>query len=227
MTEGRPLATLLLVGVISTGAAVLVTASWEFSRGRIAANERAQLLASLSSVLDPSLIGRDLEPVLLTARDRTLLGSSEPIDVFVPVDGTKPLAAIFASVAPDGYNAPIHLLIGIDIDSGRITGVRAVSHRETPGLGDLIDVRKSDWILQFNGKSVDDPRAAGWAVTSDDGRFDAITGATVTSRAVIRAVHGTLLYFQAHRDMLIAEARTAAESRDDREATDSEGSESR
>jgi electron transport complex protein RnfG len=218
VTEGKPLTTILLVGVIATGAALLVTASWNFSAERIAANERARLLSSLSSVLDPSLIGKDLEPVPLTVRDETLLGSSEPIDVFVPVDGTKPLAAIFASVAPDGYNAPIHLLIGIDIDSGVITGVRAVSHRETPGLGDLIDVRKSNWILQFDGKSVDEPPAAGWAVKKDDGQFDAITGATVTSRAVIRAVHNTLLYFDAHRDDLIARAQAAAESRNDARA---------
>jgi H+/Na+-translocating ferredoxin:NAD+ oxidoreductase subunit G len=213
MIEGKPLATVLLVGLIATAAAVLVTASWEFSRERIAANQRARLLASVSSVLDPSLIGRDLDPVLITAEDEALLGSDEPIDVFVPVDGTTPLAAVFASIAPDGYNAPIHLLIGIDIGSGAITGVRVVSHRETPGLGDLIDIDKSDWLLQFDGKSIDDPQAAGWAVTRDDGEFDAITGATVTPRAVIRAIHNTLIYFDRHSEELVARARREAEAR--------------
>jgi electron transport complex protein RnfG len=213
MTEGRPLATVLLVAAIAAAAAVLVTASWEFSHERIAANQRARLIASLSSVLDERLLERDLDPVLITAEDEALLGSDEPIDVFVPVDGTEPLAAIFASVAPGGYNAPIYLLIGIDIGSGEVTGVRVVSHRETPGLGDLIDIEKSDWLLQFDGKRVDDPAAIDWALTRDDGVFDSITGATVTPRAVVRAVHNTLLYFDAHRGELIDSARREAEAR--------------
>jgi H+/Na+-translocating ferredoxin:NAD+ oxidoreductase subunit G len=215
MIDGKPFATVVLVGLIATAAAVLVTASWEFSREHIAANERARLLASLSSVLDESLIGRDLDPVLITVEDEALLGTDEPVEVFVPVDGTNPLAAIFASVAPHGYNAPIHLLIGIDILTGRITGVRVVSHRETPGLGDLIDIRKSNWLLQFNGKTVDDPAPAGWAVKKDDGEFDSITGATVTPRAVVQAIHNTLLYFDAHRDEIIGQARREAETRDE------------
>jgi len=211
--EGKPFATVLLVGAIATAAALLVTASWEFSHERIEANQRARLLRSLSSVLDASLLGRDLEPVLITAEDPTLLGSDEPIDVFVPVDGNTPLAAIFASVAPDGYNAPIYLLIGLAVPSGRITGVRVVSHRETPGLGDLIDIEKSDWILQFDGKSFDDPPASDWAVNKDEGQFDSITGATVTPRAVIKAIHNTLLYFEANRDELLSRASREAQLR--------------
>jgi electron transport complex protein RnfG len=203
----------LLVGAIATAAALLVTLSWEFSHERIEANQRARLLASLSSVLDQDLLARDLDPVLISAEDPELLGNADPIDVFVPVDGATPLAAIFAIVAPDGYNAPISLLVGLEVPSGRITGVRVIAHRETPGLGDLIDIEKSRWILQFDGKSIDDPPAPAWAVTKDDGQFDSITGATVTPRAVIRAVYNTLLYFDLHRDELLDEARRTAESR--------------
>jgi len=209
----RPLATVALVALIATLSAVLVTTSWEFSRDRIAANERARLLASLSSVLDPALLDRDLNPVLITVTDEQLLGTDEPVEVFLPVDGLTPLAAIFASIAPDGYNAPIHLLIGIDMTDDTISGVRVVSHRETPGLGDLIDIGKSRWILQFDGRSLDDPAASGWAVTRDDGEFDAITGATVTPRAVVRAVYNTLVYFDAHRDELVRRASEEAMAR--------------
>lgn len=205
--------TILLVGLVAALAATLVAGSWEFSRERIAANQRARLIASLSSVLDTSLLERDLDPVLISAEDAELLGSDEPVDVFVPIDGETPLAAIFASVAPDGYNAPIVLLIGIDFPTGRISGVRVVGHRETPGLGDLIEIGKSDWILQFDGKSIDEPPEAAWAVRKDDGEFDSITGATVTPRAVIRAVRNTLVYFDAHRDELIERARAEARSR--------------
>lgn len=202
--------TILLVAAIAAAAAVLVTASWEFSRERIEANERARLLASLSSVLDPALLERDLDPVLITVRDEELLGTDDPVEVFWPMDGTRPLAAVFASVAPDGYNAPIDLLVGIDVESGRITGVRVIDHRETPGLGDRIEIRKSDWILQFDGTRIDDPPAQAWAVRQDDGAFDSITGATVTPRAVIRAVHDTLVYFEMNREELIQRAREAA-----------------
>ena len=213
MTQRSPAASLLLVALVASLSAVLVTGSWEFSRDRIAANQRARLLASLSSVLDPSLLDRDLDPVLISASDPELLGSAAPVDVFVPVDGTNPLAAIFASIAPDGYNAPIALLIGIDIASGSITGVRVVDHRETPGLGDLIEIEKSNWILQFDGKRIDDPPAEAWAVSRDDGQFDSITGATVTPRAVVKAVHNTLIYFEANRDRLISEAAAEAANR--------------
>jgi electron transport complex protein RnfG len=213
MADSRQLLSVLVVAAVATGAIALVTLSWNASKERIAANQRALLIASLSSVLDPALLGRDLDPVLLNVQDPELLGNNEPIDVFIPVDGTTPLAAIFASVAPDGYNAPIHLLIGIAVESGRVTGVRAVEHRETPGLGDQIDISKSGWIRQFNGRSVNDPDAIGWAVTKDEGEFDSITGATVTPRAVVRAVHNTLVYFEAHREELLASARAAAASR--------------
>ena len=213
MAEARPLLSVVLVTAIAAGSAALVAASWDFSRDRIAANQRARLLASLSSVLDPALRGRDLDPVLIDALDPELLGSEEPVDVFVPVDGTTPLAAIFASVAPDGYNAPVNLLVGISVATGQVTGVRAVLHRETPGLGDQVDIAKSDWILQFDGRSLSDPEITGWAVTLDDGQFDSITGATVTSRAVVRAVHDTLRYFEGHREELLARAREASIAR--------------
>jgi len=208
------LVSVLLVSVIAAFAAILVTASWEFSHERIEENQRAKLIENLASVLDDEILQKDLEPVQIQVTDPDLLGSEDPIDVFVPVDGTRPLAVVFASVAPDGYNAPIELLIGITVATGRISGVRVIDHRETPGLGDLIELRKSSWILQFDGTSLEDPPDSGWAVRQEGGRFDALTGATVTPRAVIGAIHGTLLYFQTNRDELLRQAETEALRRD-------------
>src|SRR5690606_17602561 len=123
-----------------------------------------------------------------------------------------PEAVILVPTAPDGYNAPIRLLVGLSPE-GVLTGVRVVSHRETPGLGDAIDLRKSRWILQFDGKRLDDPPAELWAVEKEGGVFDGLTGATVTSRAVIRAVHNALVYFERHREELFASAaRLAADA---------------
>jgi electron transport complex protein RnfG len=206
--EGSVWGTLLFVGAIGVAAVALVTRSYEFSKDRIVANERARLVASLNSVLDPALGGADLNPVLINARDE-LLGSPEPIDIFIMMAGGRPAAAVFAAIAPDGYNAEIRLLVGISPDE-RITGIRVVRHRETPGLGDAIEIEKSDWIRQFDGKSLVDPALPLWAVDRDEGAFDSLTGATVTPRAVVKAVRNTLVYFAAHKDELFAAAARAA-----------------
>jgi electron transport complex protein RnfG len=208
MSEGSSVKTLLWVAVIAVGAAVILKFSYEITKDQIAANRRARLLANLYSVLDPALTHEDLNPVPITAADPDLLGSDEPVEVFVVTDQGRPVATIFATVAPNGYNAAIYLLVGVATDTAEITGVRAISHRETPGLGDLIEIEKSDWIRQFDGKSVGNPALPGWALAkeTDEGEFDAITGATVTPRAVVRAVRDTLLYFDAHKTELFAEA---------------------
>jgi electron transport complex protein RnfG len=211
--EGSIWRTLLLVAAIAAVAAFLVTGSYEFSKDRIAAHERARLLQNLYSVLDPTIVNENVEPVLVSATDPELLGSDGPVDVFIAIDRGRPVAAIFASIAPDGYNAAIRLLIGISL-AGEITGVRAVSHRETPGLGDAIDIQKSDWILQFDGKSLQEPVLASWAVDKDDGAFDSITGATVTPRAVIKAVKNTLLYFDGHESELFQAVETIVRERE-------------
>jgi electron transport complex protein RnfG len=210
--EGGPIRTLLLVGIVAAAAAFMVGASHEFSRDRIAANERARLLANLNSVLDPSIRSHDLRTVRLSVTDRELLGDDDPIDVYVAIDEDAPVAAIFATSSTDGYNAAIRLLIGVSA-SGAVSGVRAVSHRETPGLGDAIDVAKSQWILQFDGSTLEMPQLPMWAVNEDDGHFDSITGATVTSRAVVKGIKNTLLYFERHRDELFSAA--AANQEDD------------
>ena len=187
MDHGSPLKTLLLVGLVALGAALLVSGSYELSHERIEANQRERLLRSLYSVLDPALHDRSLATIHLTVRDAELLGQRDPVDAFVVMDSAgNPRAAILVPTAPDGYNAPIQLLVGISPE-GSLTGVRVLSHRETPGLGDVIELRKSNWILQFDGTSLHEPRSSDWAVRKDGGAFDGLTGATITARAVVRA----------------------------------------
>lgn len=212
--KGNPFATVLLVGLVAAGAAFIVSGSHELSKDRIAANQRARLLANLNSVLDPGMRNHDLNTVRLSAVDMELLGDAEPVDVFIAIEGSEPIAAIIASVAPDGYNAPIRLLVGLS-SAGAVTGVRVVGHRETPGLGDRIEVLKSDWILKFDGTTLQMPQLSGWAVDKDEGgTFDTLTGATVTSRAVVKGVKNTLLYFEQHRDELFAAAIKSLQSND-------------
>ena len=130
-----------------------------------------------------------------------LLGTDSNSVVYRARLGGEPVAAVFNSIAPDGYSGSIHLLVGVYVD-GSLAGVRVVKHSETPGLGDGIEKRKSDWIDIFDGKSLANPGANGWRVKRDGGVFDQLTGATITPRAVVEAVHNTLLYYQRNADMI-------------------------
>ncbi|KPQ26971.1 MULTISPECIES: RnfABCDGE type electron transport complex subunit G [unclassified Halomonas] len=109
------------------------------------------------------------------------------------VDNDTQRALVLPVVTQRGYNGEIRLLVGID-DQQRISGVRVTHHQETPGLGDDIERRRSDWITQFDGLTLDSLPSEGWGVTQDGGQFDAFTGATITPRAVVDAVHSALQY---------------------------------
>ena len=218
-TEGTALRTLVLVGVIAVGAAALVSGSYEFSRDRIEANRQARLLQELRSVLDSAGSEAALNPTRIQASDPQRLGYEDPVDVYIVQDVERPRAAVFPAVAPDGYHAPIHLLIGVSAD-GVVTGVRVIEHRETPGLGDVIEIGKSDWIVQFDGKSLTSPQPPQWAVDDDDGSFDSITGATVTARAVVAGVRSGLEFYEARREELFARAADEATDTATENATD-------
>ncbi|WGL18120.1 electron transport complex subunit RsxG [Microbulbifer bruguierae] len=127
-----------------------------------------------------------------------LLGLKQQADINLArqADG-RVTAVIIPAVAPDGYSGPIRLLVGVNFD-GTIAGVRVTSHAETPGLGDKVEVKKSDWILSFNGKSLQDPGRDMWAVEKDGGAFDQFTGATITPRAVVNQVRRVLDFVKEH-----------------------------
>jgi electron transport complex protein RnfG len=111
------------------------------------------------------------------------------------------VAAVIPATAPDGYTGAIDLIVGVNAD-GSIAGVRALAHKETPGLGDKVDIRKSDWVLGFNGRSLGNPELAGWAVKKDKGVFDQFTGATITPRSVVAATLRVLQFAQENRKSL-------------------------
>ena len=171
------------------------------SRERIVENERRVLLRNLHALLPADRLDNDIAADTLTLGPSPLLGSQQDSIVYRARLRGEPVAAIFTSIAPDGYNGRIHLLVGIYVD-GSLAGVRVVKHAETPGLGDAIEYRKSDWIKGFDGKSLVNPPAEGWEVKRDGGEFDQLTGATITPRAVVRAVRDTLLYYRDNADMI-------------------------
>ena len=195
----------LAVAAIAVCAAGLISVSHEISAERIERNIAERLMRSLNEVLDPSLYDNDLAATQVRVIDPDLLGTPNPVQVFLATRDGQPAAAIFAAVAPRGYNGPINLLVGVDA-AGVVQGVRVTSHRETPGLGDRIEISVSDWITGFDATSLSDPPLAQWAVAPDGGRFDAFTGATVTPRAVVRAVRDVLIYFDGRQAELFERA---------------------
>ena len=141
------------------------------------------------------------------------LGLSEEKRVYIARQNGEVIAAIIPVVAPDGYTGEIELIVGVNTD-GTIAGVRALSHRETPGLGDKVDVKKSDWILDFAGRSLRNPTLPGWAVKKDKGVFDQFTGATITPRAVVAATLRALQFAEANRQVLFEEPDPAPTGED-------------
>lgn len=191
---------LLLFAVIGTA---MVAATYEGTRDRIAANERETLLRKLNQLIPPGSYDNELldDSIELPAGEL----ADRPLRVYRARLQGQPVAVVMNTIAPDGYSGSIHLLVGINHD-GTVAGVRVVAHRETPGLGDGIDEERSDWIYGFNGRSLGDPPSGKWAVRKDGGVFDQFTGATISPRAVVKAVHAALLYYRAHRDALFASA---------------------
>ena len=195
---------LLLITLSALIAGLLITLSDELSRERIAANQRARLLATLHEVIDPALYDNDLEASRRYVTSPDLLGTDEPVEVFIATANGIAVAALFSTVAPRGYNGPINLLVGVTVD-GVVTGVRVTSHRETPGLGDAIEINKSPWIEGFFSTSLESPAMGDWRVAKDGGYFDSITGATVTPRVIVEAVRNTLIYMRNYGDQLFAD----------------------
>jgi electron transport complex protein RnfG len=185
----------------------LVALTFEATEERIAENERQALLRKLHALIPPQQFDNELLEATRTLPASEGLGTQDPTTAYVARRGAEPVAVVLNPVAPDGYNGPIELLVGIYAD-GRVAGVRVTRHRETPGLGDAIDETRSDWIQGFEGKSLGLPGRERWTVTKDDGAFDALTGATITSRAVVKGVKNALLYFEAHREELLATTDT-------------------
>jgi len=180
---------------------LLVAVTWESTADRIAENERAYLLRTLADVLPEGAYDNAVHDDFITVTDPELLGTPDPVTVYRARSGSRPVAVVMTPTAPGGYSGPIRLLVGILAD-GTVSGVRVVAHRETPGLGDKIEVERNDWILGFEGRSLGNPARERWAVQRDGGVFDQFTGATITPRAVVSAVRDALIYFAANRDAL-------------------------
>ena len=194
----------LILAAFAIAATVLVVGTAKLTAPRIAAQQQQELLNVLNQLLPPNIHDNDLvasctlvsHPELGGSQQRlyraTLKGQAvngEPLEL--------PQALALEVTAPNGYSGAIKLLVAFKLN-GTVAGVRVLDHKETPGLGDKIELRKDDWILSFNGLTVTSPDDKRWAVKRDGGQFDAFTGATITPRAVVQAVKQANLLYQQH-----------------------------
>ncbi|WP_018076362.1 electron transport complex subunit RsxG [Thiobacillus denitrificans] len=204
----------LRTGLILLVFSLIGTAILAFTHDRteptIARSQQAEKFALISQVLPAALYDNDLLASQQSAPPDVLLGTRKPSAIWIARRGGAVSGVVLEAVAPDGYSGDIALLVGIDID-GNVTGVRVTAHRETPGLGDYIDRAKSAWIDQFAGKSLTAPPPKHWKVAKDGGVFDARAGATITPRAVVKAVKSALDYFARHRAALVATPEPGAQ----------------
>lgn len=206
-TESRFRKTVTYQALLLGGSTLIATTLLSFgnlaTRDAIALRQKEDLIASISQVVPTDIFDNDLLASAMSVRD----SSGEPVIVYQAMLGRTVNAAVF-EVSENGYSGVIRSILSVDPD-GRILGVRVLSHTETPGLGDKIEIAKDDWILGFRGLSLDEPPRRSWAVKKDGGQFDQFTGATITPRAVVRSIRSGLEFFENNRSTLLKPAATA------------------
>lgn len=180
----------------------------------IATQQQQELLKTLYQVIPADRLDNDLANDCQFIQDKDLLGSPEQQTAYIARKNNIPVAVAITTVAPDGYSGKINLLVAINMD-GSLSGVRIVHHNETPGLGDKVDVRRSDWVHAFDGKILTDENSSRWSVKKDGGMFDQFTGATITPRAVVKAVKNTLFYFNANKDTILSNTQSCRGTNDE------------
>ena len=176
---------------------------FQITKVPIEKSEAAARLALFRQIVPASMHDNDILKDTITIAPNDLLGNTQPSIANRARINNAPAAIILEAIAHGGYSGDIKLLIAIKYN-GEISGVRVLTHKETPGLGDYIDIAKDDWIKLFDAESLTKTSDKNWQVKKDGGQFDYMAGATITPRAVVKAVHKALKYFEANKDALFA-----------------------
>lgn len=195
----------LILGAFALVTAGVLAVTHLQTKNKIALAERKAAQAALLEILPAHTHDNDLltDTWNIPESLRSNLNVPASSNIHIARQSGVPTAAIIPSVATDGYSGDISFIVGIE-KSGRIAGVRVLSHKETPGLGDKVDIKKSDWILGFNSKSLTNPSIANWKVVKDGGTFDQFTGATITPRALVKQIATTLSFFEKNQDNIFS-----------------------
>lgn len=174
----------LILGLIALLSTAVSTGVYLLTKGRIDDVVAMQQRNLLEEVVPKTYFDND---VLATCKMIELENFPYLNRLYFAKKSEKTTAYFIQSTAPDGYSGNIVLLMGIE-PNGNLLGVRTLEHKETPGLGDKIETRVSDWILSFTNKLFSVENEAEWNVKKDGGQFDQFTGATITPRAVVNNI---------------------------------------
>ena len=191
----------LTLALFALGCTAMVVLTNELTRDRIAHQQQLEQLRTLGALLPEGSYDNDLVASCKLVRSREYLGSDQPMPLYTATLKAVHTGYALETVAPAGYSGAIRMVVGTDA-KGAISAVRVLTHKETPGLGDKIELKKSNWIDSFVGRTLNAENEASWAVKKDGGEFDAFTGATITPRAVVKAVKNLLLLQQEHPELL-------------------------
>ncbi len=194
----------LLLGFFGAVGTAMVGAVYELTEEQIALNTKLKLLESLNTVIAKGSYDNDLLEDTVEVKENELLANKGNTTVYQAKKEGKVIAVAFNVTATEGYSGDINILIGI-LSNSEISAVRVIDHKETPGLGDKIEVERSDWIKSFNHTSLIKPIESLWKVKKDGGVFDQFTGATITPRAVVKGIHKALQYFKQNKNVLLAQ----------------------
>lgn len=183
--------------------------TYDLTHETIAKTVEAEKLKLISQIVPNAMFDNDIIKDTLDVAPDALLGTENATIAYRARLQDRPSALVLEAIAPDGYSGKIFLLVAIR-DNGDVAGVRVVAHKETPGLADYIEITKSNWIKGFDGKSLTQYKDSDWKVKKDGGQFDYMAGATITPRAIVKAVHKTLQYYAQHREALFAKVEPLA-----------------
>lgn len=205
----------LLLGAFALVTTALLAVTAQLTKERIATSEREAQQKALFEIVPRSRHDNDLltETIPVPQDAWAGLGLKSGGEIYVARHTNDTIAVIIPAIAPDGYSGDIRMIVGINAD-GSIAGVRILDHHETPGLGDKIELKKNSWILDFDGKSSQQPSLPQWKVKKDGGDFDQFAGATITPRAVVNQVRRVLEFADNHRDQLFVKNQTTGAHHD-------------
>jgi electron transport complex protein RnfG len=193
------------------GTAILASVFF-LTRDAIVKSEEAEKLKLIQQIVPSALFDNDVIQDTVLVADDPLLGNGDSTLAYRARLKGQDSAVVLEAIAPDGYSGKIRLILAVRAN-GELAGVRVVAHKETPGLGDYIELPKSPWIKGFDGKSRETYTDADWKVKKDGGKFEYMAGATITPRAVVKAVNKALVYFWQNREKLFAASTSKTEEK--------------
>ncbi|SMY35746.1 Electron transport complex protein RnfG [Photobacterium malacitanum] len=194
----------LILAVFALLSTALVSLTHYFTADRIFQQQQQQLLNTLNQVIPVSSHDNLLYKRCTLVKNLQYIGTKTAMPAYIATKDGKPTGIAIEGIAPDGYSGAIKLIVGLDT-KGVITGVRILEQHETPGLGDKIETSVSDWIYSFTGKRVNGANDPKFHVRKDGGEFDQFTGATITPRAVVKAVKNISLYWQNNQQQILSQ----------------------